>query len=155
MIKQWLRAGILESGERREVDAGTPQGAGISPLLANIYLHYVFDLWVRRWRRREASGQAIVVRYADDFVLGFQYEADGQRFLSCLRERLARFGLRLHEDKTRLIEFGRFARRNRLRRGARRPETFTFLGLTHYCGESRDGRFVVVNGGVKIPISGD
>jgi RNA-directed DNA polymerase len=143
LIRQWLRAGILESGEWREVDVGTPQGAGISPLLANIYLHYVFDLWVKRWRRTEARGQVIVVRYADDFVLGFLYEVDGRCFLSCLRERLLKFGLRLHEDKTRLIEFGRFAKFRRKKRGVGRPETFAFLGFTHYCGESRDGRFIV------------
>lgn len=143
LIGQWLRAGILESGEWQEMKVGTPQGAGISPLLANIYLHYVFDLWIRRWRRVEAKGQVIVVRYADDFVLGFQYEADGRRLLSCLRERLETFGLRLHEDKTRLLEFGRFAAERRARRGAGRPGTFNFLGFTHYCGTSRDGRFVV------------
>lgn len=143
LIGQWLRAGVLESGEWQEMRVGTPQGAGISPLLANVYLHYVFDLWAKRWRRKEAKGRVITVRYADDFVLGFQYESDGRRFLSCLGERLSKFGLRLHEDKTRLIEFGRFARRNRRKRGVGRPETFTFLGFTHYCGESSDGRFVV------------
>lgn len=143
LIGQWLRAGILESGEWQEMRAGTPQGAGISPLLANIYLHYVFDLWVQRWRRTQTKGQIAVVRYCDDFVLGFQYEADGRRLLSCLKERLEKFRLRLHEGKTRLIEFGRFAKRDRTKRCAGRPETFDFLGFTHYCGESCDGRFVV------------
>jgi hypothetical protein len=143
LIGQWLRSGILENGEWREMKEGTPQGAGISPLLANIYLHYVFDLWLQKWRRTKAKGQVIVVRYCDDFVIGFQYEEDGRRMRSCLKERLAKFGLRLHEDKTRLIEFGRFAKSNRAERGVGRPETFNFLGFTHYCGESRDGRFVV------------
>jgi len=143
LISQWLRSGIVESGEWKEMKEGTPQGAGISPLLANIFLHYVLDLWMQKWRRTEAKGQVTMVRYADDFVIGFQYEEDGRRLLSCLKERLAKFGLRLHEDKTRLIEFGRFAKSNRRQRGEGRPETFDFLGFTHYCGESRDGRFVV------------
>jgi len=143
LIRQWLRSGILESGELKEMKAGTPQGAGISPLLANIFLHYVLDLWLQKWRRTEAKGQVIMVRYCDDFVIGFQYEEDGCRLLSCLKERLAKFGLVLHEDKTRLIEFGRFAKCDRARRGKGRPETFDFLGFTHYCGESRRGRYVV------------
>jgi RNA-directed DNA polymerase len=143
LIRQWLRAGIVESGEWKEMKEGTPQGAGISPLLANIFLHYVLDLWLQKWRRTEAKGQVIMVRYADDFVIGFRYEEDGRSLLSCLEKRLAKFSLRLHEDKTRLIEFGRFAKSNRKQRGVGRPETFNFLGFTHYCGESRDGRFVV------------
>jgi group II intron reverse transcriptase/maturase len=143
LIGQWLRAGILESGEWKEIKEGTPQGAGISPLLANIFLHYVFDLWVQSWRRTKAKGQVIVVRYCDDFVIGFRYQVDGRRLLSDLQERLAKFGLTLHEDKTRLLEFGRFAKGRRMERGVGRPETFDFLGFTHYCGESRDGRFVV------------
>jgi len=143
LIRQWLRAGILESGEWKEMKEGTPQGSGISPLLANIFLHYVLDLWLQKWRRTEAKGQVIVVRYCDDFVIGFQHKEDGRRLLSCLKERLAKFGLRLHEDKTRLIEFGRFAKSNRAERGVGRPQTFDFLGFTHYCSESRDGRFVV------------
>jgi RNA-directed DNA polymerase len=113
---------------------GTPQGAVVSPLLANVYLHYVFDLWVEVWRKKVARGNVIVVRYADDLVLGFQHRADAERFLSEFRDRLVRFGLELHPDKTRLIEFGRFAVRNRKQRGEGKPETFTFLGFTHFCG---------------------
>jgi RNA-directed DNA polymerase len=142
LIGQWLRAGIMESGEWKEALDGTPQGAGISPLLANVFLHYVLDLWVRRWRQR-AQGCVSVVRYADDFVMGFESEEDARRMLANLRERLAKFGLSLHEDKTRLIMFGKFAAERRVRQGQRRPETFDFLGFTHYCARSRDGRFVV------------
>ncbi|MFQ5668766.1 MAG: group II intron reverse transcriptase/maturase, partial [Candidatus Binatia bacterium] len=143
LIRQWLKAGVLESGEWRETVRGTPQGAGISPLLANVFLHYVLDLWVHRWRQRKAHGRVIVVRYADDFVMGFQYAQDARRMLVDLRERLAKFRLALHEEKTRLFEFGRLPALDRRRRGARRPETFAFLGFTHYCGWARDGRFVV------------
>jgi RNA-directed DNA polymerase len=143
LIKLWLRAGILESGEKRETEKGTPQGAGISPLLANIFLHYVLDLWVQSWRRRHARGRIVIVRYADDFVMGFEKEADAREMLRALRDRLGRFGLALHEDKTRLIEFGRFAALTRQRRGERRPQTFAFLGFVHYCGRTRDGRFIV------------
>ncbi len=143
LIQQWLRAGVLESGEFSETVRGTPQGAGISPLLANIFLHYALDLWVQRWRRTVATGKVITVRYADDFVVGFQREADARRMLSNLKNRLSKFGLMLHEDKTRLLEFGRFAVERRARRSAGRPETFSFLGFTHYCAESRDGRFVL------------
>ena len=143
LIKLWLRAGILESGEKRETDKGTPQGAGISPLLANIFLHYVLDLWVHSWRRRHARGRIVIVRYADDFVMGFEKEADAREMLLALRDRLGRFGLALHEDKTRLIEFGRFAAVTRQQRGERRPQTFAFLGFVHYCGRTRDGRFIV------------
>lgn len=143
LIKLWLQAGILESGEKRQTDRGTPQGAGISPLLANIFLHYVLDIWVQRWRRRHARGRVVIVRYADDFVMGFEKEADAQEMLLALKARLGRFGLALHEGKTRLIEFGRFAALKRKRRGARRPETFAFLGFVHYCGCTRDGRFIV------------
>jgi hypothetical protein len=139
----WLEAGILESDEWRETDRGTPQGAGISPLLANIFLHYVLDLWVHQWRRRHARGRISIVRYADDFVMGFENEADANEMLQALKERLAKFGLALHEDKTRLIEFGLLPARARQRRGERRPETFAFLGFTHYCGWTRDGRFIV------------
>jgi RNA-directed DNA polymerase len=117
--------------------AGTPQGAVISPLLANVYLHYVFDLWVEAWRKKVATGDVIVVRYADDVVLGFQYRTDAERFLQHFRERLTRFGLELHPEKTRLIEFGRFAARSRKQRGEGKPETFVFLGFTHYCGHLR------------------
>jgi group II intron reverse transcriptase/maturase len=143
MIRQWLEAGVLESGEWHETVEGTPQGAGISPLLANVFLHYALDLWAHRWRRRAARGRVIIVRYADDFVMGFQRPRDARQMLVDLRERMAKFGLRLHEEKTRLIEFGRLPALDRKRRGVRRPETFAFLGFTHYCGWTRDGRFVV------------
>ena len=143
LIGLWLRAGVLESGEKHETDRGTPQGAGISPLLANIFLHYILDLWVHQWRRRHARGRVVTVRYADDFVMGFENKADAQEMLLALKARLASFGLTLHEGKTRLIEFGRFAALSRQRRGERRPETFAFLGFTHYCGRTRDGRFIV------------
>src|SRR6185503_7364274 len=122
---------------------GTPQGAGISPLLANIFLHYVFDLWAHQWRRRHARGRVSIVRYADDFVMGFEVAADARRMLAALKERLAKFSLSLHEDKTRLIEFGRLPALARRQRGVRRPETFAFLGFIHYCGWTRDGRFIV------------
>jgi len=143
LIRQWLEAGILESDEWHEVDRGTPQGAGISPLLANIFLHYALDLWVHQWWRRQARGRVTIVRYADDFIMGFESAADARRMLVDLKERLAKFGLLLHEDKTRLIEFGRLPALARQRRGERRPETFAFLGFTHYCGWTRDGRFIV------------
>lgn len=142
-IKKWLNAGVLEDGQRIRVEAGTPQGGSISPLLANIYLHYVFDLWVHSWRKRQARGDVIVVRYADDFVMGFQHRDDAERLLVALRQRLQRFNLELHTEKTRLIEFGRFAAENRARRGEGKPETFDFLGLTHICGKTRQGRFRV------------
>jgi len=134
LIQKWLKAGVSEDGQWSETKVGTPQGAVVSPLLANVYLHYVFDLWVEAWRKKVARGDVIVVRYADDLVLGFQHRADAERFLSEFRDRLVRFGLELHPDKTRLIEFGRFAVRNRKQRGEAKPETFTFLGLTHFCG---------------------
>jgi len=143
LIRMWLEAGILESGEWHETDRGTPQGAGISPLLANVFLHYVLDLWVHQWRRRHSHGRVTIVRYADDFVMGFEKATDAQRMMHDLKERLAAFGLRLHEEKTRLIEFGRFAASARKARGDQRPETFAFLGFTHYCGWTRDGRFIV------------
>lgn len=142
-IKKWLNAGVFEEGEVRRVKEGTPQGGSVSPLLANIYLHYVLDLWVEDWRRRCARGDVIVVRYADDFVLGFQHRSDAERFLRALKERLAQFALELHPDKTRLIEFGRFAVRTREKRGVGKPETFDFLGFTHYCGWTRNGKFNV------------
>ena len=123
---------------------GTPQGAVISPLIANVYLHYVFDLWIEAWREKVAQGDVIVVRYADDLVVGFENRMEAERFLREFRERLAKFGLELHPEKTRLIEFGRFAALNRERRGERKPETFTFLGFTHHCGKRRkDGAFTV------------
>ena len=142
LIGQWLRAGVMERGEWKEAVEGTPQGAGISPLLANVFLHYVLDLWVHRWRQG-ARGCVSVVRYADDFVMAFESEADARKVLVDLTERLAKFGLALHEDKTRLILFGKFAAERRRRLGQGRPETFDFLGFTHYCATSRDGRFIV------------
>jgi RNA-directed DNA polymerase len=141
LIQKWLRAGVIEDGRWTACDEGTPQGASVSTLLANVYLHYVFDLWVHQWRRRHARGDMIVVRYADDFVVGFKHRDDAQRFLACLRERFAKFGLGLNPDKTRLIEFGRFAARDRDRRGEGKPETFDFLGFTHACAKRKDGRF--------------
>lgn len=144
LIQKWLRAGVLEDGERRRSEMGTVQGGSISPLLANVYLHYVFDLWVQRWRRTEARGDVVVVRFADDFVVGFEHRGEAERFLADLRERFARFGLTLHPDKTRLIEFGRHADRNRRDRGDGKPETFNFLGFTHTCSKTRKGRYTVL-----------
>jgi group II intron reverse transcriptase/maturase len=145
LIQKWLRAGVLEEGKRLRVEEGTPQGGSVSPLLANVYLHYGFDLWVQKWRRTRAAGEVIVVRYADDIVLGFQHRADAERFWEELRERLAQFHLELHPDKTRLLEFGPFAAPNRRRRGEGKPETFDFLGFTHICGKKRsNGRFTVL-----------
>jgi group II intron reverse transcriptase/maturase len=144
LIQKWLRAGALEDGERIQSEEGTVQGGSISPLLANIYLHYVFDLWSQQWRRKQARGDLIVVRFADDFVMGFQHRDEAQQFLSELRERFALFGLELHPEKTRLIRFGRFAAQNRKERGERKPETFNFLGFTHICGTTRKGKFIVL-----------
>jgi RNA-directed DNA polymerase len=144
LIQKWLNAGVLEDGERRVSQVGTVQGGSISPLLANIYLHYVFDLWAHQWRRRRAQGELVLVRYADDFVVGFEQRTDAERFLTALRDRFAQFGLALHPDKTRLIEFGRFAAERRGARGAGSPETFNFLGFTHSCGKTRNGRFTVL-----------
>src|SRR6516225_5565837 len=143
LIQKWLRAGILEDGVVTVSDKGTGQGSVISPLLANIYLHYVFDLWAKRWRRREATGDMIIVRYADDLIVGFQHEAEARRFLEIMRARLKEFSLSLHPDKTRLIEFGRDAARNRKRRGLSKPETFDFLGFTFICSKSRRGKFQI------------
>ena len=143
LIQKWLRAGILEDGIVTVDDRGTGQGSVISPLLANIYLHYVFDLWAARWRRCEATGDMVVVRYADDLVVGFEHEDDARRFLVAMRARFAEFMLSLHPDKTRLIEFGRFAATNRGKRGLGKPETFSFLGFTFICGKSRQGRFLL------------
>jgi len=144
LIQKWLKAGVLEDGRRIESPVGTVQGGSISPLLANIYLHYVFDRWIHQWRRKHARGEVIVVRFADDYVTGFQYRDDAERFLAALRERLSRFGLELHPDKTHLLEFGRFAAVNRKRRGAGKPETFNFLGFTHICARTRSGGFTVL-----------
>lgn len=143
LIQKWLSAGVLEDGQRTRSDVGTVQGGSISPLLANVYLHYVFDLWVQRWRRTQARGDVVVVRFADDFVVGFEHREEAERFLTELRDRFAQFGLTLHPDKTRLIEFGRYADRNRRGRGDGKPETFNFLGFTHQCGKTRRGRFAV------------
>lgn len=144
LIRKWLRAGVSENGEWSKTMVGTPQGAVISPLLANLYLHHVFDLWAKWWRKHLAQGDVIVVRYADDFVVGFQHRHEAESFLHDLRERFAKFGLELHPDKTRLIEFGRFAASNRERRGDGRPETFNFLGFTHRCATRRsDGGFTI------------
>ena len=144
LIQKWLNAGVLEDGTRTWREEGTPQGGSISPLLANVYLHYVFDLWAHRWRKTQAHGDVIVVRYADDFIVGFQHRADAERFLVELRERFARFSLELHPEKTRLLEFGPFAAESRRRAGKGKPETFDFLGFTHVCGKKRNGRFTVV-----------
>ena len=142
LISKWLGAGVMEHGLPADTGRGTPQGSVISPILANIYLHYVLDLWVaRKWRPREARGEMIFVRYADDYVAGFQRREDAERFLGGLKDRLGQFGLELHPGKTRLIEFGRFAEADRRKRGAGRPETFDFLGMTHYCRRTRAGRF--------------
>ena len=143
LIQKWLKAGVLEDGIVTDSEKGTGQGTVISPLLANIYLHYSFDIWAERWRRREASGDVIIVRYADDIVIGFEHETDARRFWDEMRERLQKFSLSLHPDKTRLIEFGRFAAANRKRRGLGKPETFNFLGFTFVCGKSLRGRFLL------------
>jgi RNA-directed DNA polymerase len=143
LIQKWLKAGVMEDGVVTVSDRGTGQGSVISPLLANIYLHYALDLWAVRWRRREATGDMIFVRYADDFIVGFQHEHDGRRFLDEMRERLGKFALSLHPEKTRLIEFGRFAAERRKRRGLGKPETFNFLGFTFICGKTRTGKFQI------------
>jgi|SRR5579859_2309819 len=143
LIQKWLKAGVMEEGKWSEAKTGSPQGSVISPLLANIYLHYAFDLWVNVWRQKWAQGEVVVVRYADDTIVGFQYQTDADRFLENLRERLARFGLELHPDKTRRIEFGRFAEQNRKRRGEDKPETFDFLGFKHISAKNGIGRFTV------------
>jgi len=143
LIQKWLKAGVMEDGAVTVSDRGTGQGSVISPLLANIYLHYTLDLWAMRWRRREATGDMIFVRYADDFIVGFQHERDARCFLDEMRERLGKFALSLHPEKTRLIEFGRFAAERRQRRGLGKPETFNFLGFTFICGKTRAGKFQI------------
>ncbi len=143
LIRKWLRAGVSEEGRWSKTTVGVPQGSVASPFLANVYLHYVLDLWVEQWRKTTATGDVIIVRYADDFVLGFQFRHEAERFLKELRERLTKFGLVLHPDKTRLIEFGRFAASTRARGGEGKPETFDFLGFTHICGKTRSGKFAV------------
>jgi RNA-directed DNA polymerase len=143
LIRKWLTAGVIENGEWSQTVEGTPQGASVSPLLSNVYLHYVFDLWADRWRRRHARGDVVIVRYADDYIVGFQHEGDARRFLAELRDRLARFSLELASEKTRLIEFGRYAAERRQKRGLGHPETFDFLGFTHCCARARNGGFLL------------
>ncbi len=150
LIQKWLKAGVLEKGTLQTSEMGTPQGGSASPLLANLFLHYVFDLWVQQWRGKHASGEMIVVRWADDFVVGFQLKSDADRFLVELRERFKKFKLELHPEKTRLIEFGPFAINNRKRRKQRRPETFNFLGFTHICGKKHgNGMYTVIRKTIK------
>jgi RNA-directed DNA polymerase len=144
LIQKWMKAGVLEDGEFKASERGTGQGSVISPLLANIYLHYAFDLWANRWRQREATGDMIILRYADDTVVGFEHEADARRFLDMMRTRLEEFALSLHPEKTRLIEFGRHAAADREQRGLGKPETFNFLGFTFICSKSRKGRFLII-----------
>jgi group II intron reverse transcriptase/maturase len=141
LIGKWLAAGVIEEGQWSDTGRGSPQGASVSPLLANVYLHHVLDLWADWWRKRHARGNVIIVRFADDFIVGFEYQDDAERFLEGLRERLAKFSLELHPDKTRLIEFGPHAARRRAARGEGKPETFSFLGFTHICAATRSGRF--------------
>ena len=143
LISRWLTAGVSEDGQWSRTTVGTPQGSVISPLLANVFLHYVLDLWADRWRDRHARGSVIIIRYADDFVMGFQSQVDAERFLRELRERMEQFGLQLHPEKTRLIEFGRYAAERREKRGEGKPETFNFLGFTHCCGATRNGAFTI------------
>jgi len=143
LIRKWLKAGVMEETEWTKTETGTPQGAVISPLLSNVFLHYVFDLWAQQWRGRNAQGDVVIVRYADDFVVGFEHRGEAERFLRELRERFAKFGLALHPTKTRLLEFGRFATANRSKRGEGKPETFDFLGFTHHCGKTRNGWFAL------------
>jgi group II intron reverse transcriptase/maturase len=142
LIQKWLKAGVMEDGEWFETETGTPQGAVISPLLSNVYLHYVLDQWSDQWRQK-AKGRITIIRYADDAILGFQYESEAKRYLRNLKEHLRQYGLELNEDKTRLIRFGRFAQMNRAERGEGKPETFTFLGFQHICGKNGKGRFDV------------
>ena len=141
LIHKWLGVGVIEEGSWTAFEEGVPQGASASPLLANVYLHYVFDLWADQWRRRHARGDVVIVRFADDFVVGFEHRGDAERFWSDLRDRLAKFSLELNAEKTRLIRFGRFAAQQCRERDLGKPETFRFLGFTHICGESRSGRF--------------
>ncbi|HEX3313153.1 MAG TPA: reverse transcriptase domain-containing protein [Streptosporangiaceae bacterium] len=143
LIGRWLAAGVIEDGAWTASEQGSPQGASVSPLLANVYLHYVLDLWADWWRKRFARGDVIIVRFADDFIVGFEEREDAERFLAEMRERFAKFSLELHPGKTRLIEFGRHAARRRAARGEGKPETFAFLGFTHICATSRRGRFWV------------
>ncbi len=155
LIRKWLNAGVLEDGVRTYSETGTVQGGSISPLLANIYLHYAFDLWVQQWRTKHATGDVVVVRYADDFIVGFQHRAEAERFLAALRQRFAKFGLELHPDKTRLIEFGQFAAKSRRNHGKGKPETFDFLGFTHICATKRsNGYFTVLRQTMRKRLTG-
>ena len=144
LIRKWLKAGVMEEGEWQANEVGSPQGATVSPLLANVYLHYVFDLWIQQWRTRHAEGDVMVVRYADDVVVGFQYQSDATRFRMELDARLRKFALELNPEKTRLLEFGRYAAERRAVRGMGKPETFDFMGLTHICGKTRAGDYLLV-----------
>ena len=144
LVQKWLSAGVMEDGKRTECDEGTPQGATISPLLSNLYLHYVLDLWVQQWRHRHARGTVTITRFADDFVVGFQHRTDAEQFLRELRERLRKFSLELHPEKTRILEFGRFAAPNREKAGLGKPESFNFLGFTHICAKTGTGKFLIV-----------
>ncbi|MCA1694927.1 MAG: reverse transcriptase/maturase family protein [Actinobacteria bacterium] len=142
LIQKWLAAGVIENGSWTAFEEGVPQGASVSPLLGNVFAHYVFDLWAHQWRTRNAHGDVVIVRFADDFVVGFEHREDAERFSIELRDRLSKFGLELNAEKTRLIEFGRHAARDRAARGLGKPETFRFLGFTHICGKTRkSGRF--------------
>ena len=143
LIHKWVSAGVIEDGTWTACDEGTPQGATVSPLLANVYLHYVLDLWAHQWRRRHAQGDVVIVRFADDFIAGFEHHSDAERFQAELRERFAKFALELQAEKTRLIEFGRTAAQRRMARGLGRPETFDFLGFTHISGKTRHGRYAL------------
>jgi group II intron reverse transcriptase/maturase len=143
LIQKWLKAGVLEDGKHIESETGSPQGASFSPLAANIYLHYVFDLWAHQWRQRYCRGDVRLIRYVDDIVVGFEKREEAEQFQEALRQRFAKFGLELHSEKTRLIEFGRFARERRHKRGLGKPETFNFLGFTHICGQTRKGKFQI------------
>jgi group II intron reverse transcriptase/maturase len=141
LIQKWLSAGVMEQGKWQAVEEGTPQGGVISPLLSNVFLHYVLDLWIQHWRKTQAQGDVIVVRWADDFVIGFQSKIEAERCLAELKKRFGKFGLALNSEKTRLLEFGPFAIENRKRRNQGRPETFDFLGFTHICGKGKSGHF--------------
>jgi len=154
LIQKWLNAGVLEEGKRMVMEEGSPQGGSASPLLANIYLHYVLDLWVQAWRKKRAQGDVIAVRFADDVVVGFQYKTDAKRFWAELKERMQKFNLELHPEKTRLLEFGRYAARDREKRGEGKPETFDFLGFTHICGKTSKGRFAVLRQTIRKRLLG-
>jgi len=143
-IKKWLKAGIMEEGKLLDAEKGVPQGGNLSPLLSNIYLHYALDIWTHNWRINKAKGDVIIVRYCDDFVVGFQYREEGKRYLTELKERLKKFNLELNEEKTRLIEYGRFSTKDRRNRGEKKPETFNFLGFTHISGKKRNGYFALI-----------